>query len=128
MATDIVNAIKTVVSEKGISEDLVRHTIEELLFAAYKKKYGTADNVEIKFSDEGVAMYARKKIVEELYNPVDEIELDQARQYNSDADIGDELLIKIDLHDFDRSAIQSAKQKAQQSLRDIQKDTLYSEF
>ncbi|MGI9257065.1 MAG: transcription termination factor NusA, partial [Salinispira sp.] len=128
MASDIIDAIRAVVAEKGISEDLVRHTIEEFLLAAYKKKYGASDNAVIKFSDDDVSIYARKAIVEEVLNPIEEIELSEAQKYNSDADIGDELLIKIEPKTFDRSAIQSAKQRAQQELRDIQKDTLYSEF
>ena len=37
-------------------------------------------------------------------------------------------MIEINPKDFDRVAIQSAKQKAKQTLREIQKDTLYSEF
>jgi N utilization substance protein A len=42
--------------------------------------------------------------------------------------VGDELLIEINPKEFDRVSVQSAKQKARQSLREIQKDTLYSEF
>jgi N utilization substance protein A len=42
--------------------------------------------------------------------------------------VGDELLIEIDPQKFDRIAVQSAKQKAKQTLREIQKDTLYSEY
>ena len=38
------------------------------------------------------------------------------------------MLIEVNPRDFDRVSIQSAKQKARQSLREIQKDTLYSEF
>jgi N utilization substance protein A len=38
------------------------------------------------------------------------------------------LLIEIDPKEFDRVAIQTAKQKARQAIREIQKDTLYSEF
>ena len=54
--------------------------------------------------------------------------LQDALEYNDDAELGDELLIEINPRDFDRVSIQSAKQKARQSLREIQKDTLYSEF
>ena len=127
MASDIADAIKALVSEKGISEELVMHTIEEFLLAAYKKTYGTTDNAVVRFDDD-VSIYARKEIVEEVYNPVDEIELEEAKRLNADGEIGDELLVKINPMDFDHSAIQSAKQSARQNLRDIQKDTLYSEF
>ncbi len=130
MASGLADAIRALVSEKGISEDLVIQTIEEFLLAAYKKTYGTADNAVVKFDDENgeVAIYAQKEIVEDVYNPVSEIELDEAKQLNSEAEIGDELLIEIDPTEFDRVAVQSAKQKARQTLREIQKDTLYSEF
>ena len=128
MASGITDAIKSLITERGISEELVMQTIEEFLLAAYKKTYGTADNAVIKFDDDEVSIYARREIVEEVYNPVDEIEFAEAKKLNADGEIGDELLIKIDPKEFNRSAIQSAKQRARQDLRDIQKDTLYSEF
>ena len=128
MASDVMNAIKALVADKGISEELIMGTVEEFLFAAYKKTYGTMDNAVVKFDGDDVAIYARKAIVDEVYNPVDEIELAEAKGLNADSEIGDELLIKINPMEFDRAAIQSAKQKARQNLRDIQKDTLYSEF
>lgn len=130
MASGLAEAIRALVSEKGISEELVVRTIEEFLLAAYKKTYGTTDNAVVKFDDENgeVAIFAQKEIVEDVYNPVSEIELDEAKLLNAEAEIGDELLIEIDPKEFDRVAVQSAKQKARQTLREIQKDTLYSEF
>ena len=65
---------------------------------------------------------------EEIQDPALEVSLADALAYNDDAELGDELLIEINPRDFDRVSIQSAKQKAHQSLREIQKDTLYSEF
>jgi N utilization substance protein A len=66
--------------------------------------------------------------VEEVEDPVLEIDLDEALEYNEECEVGDELLIEIDPQKFDRIAVQSAKQKAKQTLREIQKDTLYSEY
>ncbi len=130
MAAGLADAIKGLVQEKGISEELVIKTIEDFLLAAYKRKFGTSDNAVVKFSEDGsdVGIYARKSIVEEVDDPVTEIELEEALQYNEECEIGDELLIEINPQEFDRVAVQSAKQKAKQTLREIQKDTLYSEF
>lgn len=130
MATGLADAVKQLVQDKGISEELVRKTIEDFLLAAYKKKYGTADNAVVRFNEEGdeVTLSARKRIVEEVMDPVDEISLDEALEFVDDCEIGDELLIEINPLEFDRVAIQSAKQKAKQTLREIQKDTLYSEY
>ena len=60
--------------------------------------------------------------------PVYEMPLSEALELNEECEVGDELLIEINPKEFDRVSVQSAKQKARQSLREIQKDTLYSEF
>jgi N utilization substance protein A len=130
--TDFSDAIKQIQENRGISRELVLKTIEEFLLAAYKKKYGTSDNALVRFNDDmsNVAIYAKKQIVtlDDYYDPVIEIPIEEALAYNEDCEVGDELLIEINPREFDRSAIQSAKQKAWQNLKEIQKDTLYSEF
>jgi N utilization substance protein A len=132
MQSDLSQAIKQLVQERGIPEDLVMSTIENFLLAAYKKKYGVVDNAVVRFSDDGteVTLFAKKKIVldDDLDDPVYDIPLSEALELNEDCEVGDELLIEINPKEFDRVSVQSAKQKARQSLREIQKDTLYSEF
>jgi len=130
MSAGLADAIRAVVQDKGISEDLLIKVIEEFLLAAYKRKYGHADNAVVQFTDDGneVTLFAQKVIVEDVEDPVVEIALADALVLNEECEIGDELLIEIDPQGFDRVAIQSAKQKARQRIREIQKDTLYSEF
>ncbi len=132
MSSELADAIRQLVQDRGISEELVMKTIEEFLLAAYKKRFGTMENAVVRFSEDGsdVTIFAQKKIVDEdeLYDPVTEISLKDALEYDSECEIGDELLIEINPMEFDRVAVQSAKQKARQTLREIQKDTLYSEF
>jgi N utilization substance protein A len=130
MSSEMALAIRQLVQERGISEELVHRTIEESLLAAYKRKYGTSDNAVVRFSEDGtdVTIFAQKSIVDEVEDPVLEISLADAREYNEESEVGDELLIEINPREFDRISIQSAKQKTKQALREIQKDTLYSEF
>jgi N utilization substance protein A len=113
-----------------MSEDLILRTIENTLLAAYKRRFGNADNAIVRFDDENreVSIYAKKQIVDGVYDPVSEIDLEEARELNPDAEIGDEILIEVDPRDFDRVSVQSAKQTAHQSIREIQKDSLYSEY
>ena len=130
MATDMSDAIHQLIQDRGISEELILKTIENTLVAAYKRKYGAAENAIVRFSEDNreVSIYAQKKIVDGVYDPVAEIDLEEARELNHEAEIGDELLIEVDPKDFDRISVQSAKQTAHQSIREIQKDTLYSEY
>lgn len=132
MASDLSEAIRLFEQEKGIPKELVLKTIEELLFAAYKKKYGTTENIIVRFNNEEteVAVFSKKKIVDDddLNDEVLEIALSDALAYNAECEIDDELLIEINPKDFERIAVQSAKQRTKQKIREIQKDTLYSEF
>jgi N utilization substance protein A len=130
MSDEMGLAIRQLIEERGISQDLVIRTIEETLLAAYRRKFGTEENAVVRVNEEGseIAIFAQKRIVETVDDSVFEISLDDAVAYNEDAEVGDELLIEINPREFDRVAIQSAKQRARQTLRDIQKDTLYSEF
>src|SRR6056297_2550950 len=130
MTSGLADAIRGLVQDRGSPEELVRKTIEDFLSAAYKKKFGTTENAVVRFSEDGseVAIFAQKEIVEDIEDPVSEIDLEEALDYNEECEIGDELLIEVNPKTFDRIAVQSAKQKAKQTLREIQKDTLYSEF
>lgn len=130
MSAEMAEAIRQLVQEKGIDEDLVFRMIEDTLKAAYKRKYGINDNAVVSFNAEhtDVSIYSRKTIVDGVYNPVIEIELEEALELDPECEVGDELLIEVDPREFDRISVQSAKQTAHQSIRDIQKDSLYSEY
>ena len=117
--------------ERGLSEELIRKTIENTLVAAYKKRFGTDENAVVRFEgSKQVSIFSKKKVVEhdDVYNPVDEIDLHEARELDPEAEVGDEMLVPVDASEFNRQSVQLAKQTARQSIKEIQKDSLYSEF
>jgi len=130
MANEFSEAVKHLVADKGISEELVLKTIEMALLAAYKKKYGTTANAETVIDEENdlVKIYSKKEIVEKIGDPVFQIELGDAKKLHSGAEIGDELLIELKPEDFGRIAAQTAKQVVRQRLKEIEKDVVYNEF
>jgi len=132
MATDLSEAIQALMGEKGISEELVMSTIENILRAAYKSKFDTEDNCVVQFNDDhtSVELLSKKKVVDEdnWYSEVNQIPLEKAKELSPDCEIGDELLIPVDLSQFNRVNVQSAKQRSRQDFREITKDTLYQEY
>jgi len=126
----MAEAIRQLIYEKGISEELVLKTVEDSLMAAYKKRFGTSENAVVRFKDdyEGVEILARKTIVEELDDPVLEIELSEAKQWSDEAEVGDILELPIDPREFDLQEVMLAKQTTRQNLREISRDTLYAEY
>ena len=126
-------AIREMINEKNISQELVLNTIRDFIRAAYKRKYGTDENVHIEFSDDlnSILVSAEKTVVaeENYYHEVTEIPLDEAKELaGENVEIGDTLLIPLDINTFDRGSVQSAKQKAQQSFKEIKNSVVYSTF
>ncbi|MGB4587472.1 MAG: transcription termination factor NusA [Rectinemataceae bacterium] len=132
MASDMAEAIRQLISEKGISEELIVNTLQEALLAAYKKKFGTSDNAIIRFREnyEGVDIYSKKVIVDEddLEDEVLQMTLEEARNYAEDAEVGDILELPVDPQEFDLQSVMVAKQTTRQNFRDISRDTLYAEY
>ncbi|MBO8451251.1 MAG: transcription termination/antitermination protein NusA [Spirochaetes bacterium] len=130
MSSEMADAIRQLVQEKGIDEELVFKMIEDTLKAAYKRKFGRNDNAVVQFNEDhsDVSIYSKKTVVDGVYDPLIEIELEEALELDPECEVGDELLIEVNPKDFDRVSVQSGKQTAHQSVRDIQKDSLYSDF
>ncbi len=130
MTNEFAEAVKQLVVNKGISEELVLKTIEMALLAAYKKRFGTTSNAETYLDEDNhiVKIYSKKKIVHTVDDPVFEIALDDALKLHSGAEIGDELLIEVKPEDFGRIAAQTAKQVVRQRLKEIEKDVVYNEY
>ena len=132
MNSELSDSIRAITQDKGISSELVQKVVEEFLLAAYKKTYGTIDNAVVKFGEDlgEVTISAKQVVVEDddLYDPVGEIELNDAKALNEEATVGDEILIEIDPMEFDRSSVHTAKQRAKQYLRDIHSSCLYTPY
>jgi N utilization substance protein A len=132
LGKDMSQAIRQLNQDRGIPEELILRTIEDTLIAAYRQRFGRAENAVVRFDDETkeVSIYAQKKIVEhdDVYDELLEIDLDDARELDPEAEVGDEMLVEIDPKEFDIKEVQSAKQTAHQTIRNIQNDSHYSEF
>ena len=128
MSSQMAEAIRQLIQEKGLPEKAVLTMIEDTLKAAYKRKFGTCENAVVEFAEDlsEVYLYSKKIVVDGAYDLTTEIELEDAKKLGEDFEVGDEIAIQIDPKDFDRSIIQTGKQTARQSLSEIQKDRLFA--
>ena len=127
--SDMSEAIRELIEEKGVSAESVKQTVEAAIKAAYKKTFGTADNCEVQFAEDlsDVSVYSKKVIVDGVYDPVTEIELEDALKMSDECEIGDEILILVDPKTFERSAVSTGKQAAHQGLSESFKNNLLAE-
>ncbi len=128
--SEMAEAIRALIDEKGYSEASVKQIIENALKAAYKRTYGTSDNAIVKFAEDmsDVSIYSRKTVVDGVYDPVTEIELEEAKQLSDEVEVGDEIDILEDPKSFARSAVSTGKQTAHQGLNETVKDSLYNQY
>jgi N utilization substance protein A len=68
-----------------------------------------------------IKIFAEKEVVEEVENPVTEVALEEARQYNADAELGSLVMVDATPADFGRVAAQTARQVIQQRIRDAER-------
>jgi len=131
MAFDMVEAMTLIAREKNIDFDSVVETLEASLLAAAKKKYAYTDNISFKFDRKANELYmiASKKVVNQINDPNTEIALVDAKGYDPDAELGDDLEIYLDYEvEFGRNAINSAKQILIQKIREVEHERIYAEY
>jgi N utilization substance protein A len=75
-----------------------------------------------------VKVYAQKTVVEEVYNDLLEISLEEARKINKKYQIGDIVDIEVTPKNFGRIAAQTAKQVVIQRIREAERNVIYEEF
>jgi N utilization substance protein A len=134
MNQEFIEALKEIVKEKGISEDLLFTTIEDALVAAYKKNYanlgGNNQNVKVTMNRENgeIHVYSQKKVVDEVYDEVNEISLEEAKDIDPNYNIEDVVSIEVTPKKFGRVAAQAAKQVVIQRIKEEERRIIYSEF
>lgn len=129
-ALDIVASISAVTKEKSISMELVLDSLKDALTTAAKKYLCTPINVEAKVDrDKGtIEVYTRQIVVAEIEDPEMQISIEDAKAIDEDIEIGDELVQDLDIEQFGRMAIQTAKQVIIQRVREAEREKIFSDY
>ncbi|MBM6618405.1 transcription termination factor NusA [Bacillus suaedaesalsae] len=130
MSSELLDALVILEKEKGISKDVLLDAIEAALISAYKRNFNQAQNVRVDVNLERGTMlvFARKDVVDEVFDPRLEISVEQARLINPNYVVGDVLEIEVTPKDFGRIAAQTAKQVVTQRVREAERGVIYTEF
>lgn len=134
MNEEFVGALKELVKEKGISEDLLFTTIQDALVAAYKKNYANlhtnAQNVKVIMDRETgeIKVYAQKVVVDEVYDDVTEISLEDAKAIRPTLEVDDIVDLEVTPKNFGRVAAQLAKQVVTQRIKEAERGIIYDEY
>jgi N utilization substance protein A len=130
MNSDFMDALLTLEREKGINKDVILEAIEAALISGYKRNFSQAQNVRVDINrDNGkIRVFARKVVVEEVFDSRLEISLEDAKNINPNYDVDDIVEIEVTPKDFGRIAAQTAKQVVTQRVREAERGIIYADF
>lgn len=128
MPSNLNYIIDQVGKDKGIGRKVIIEALEQAVLTASRKKYGHQGEIEVHFNEEvgEVELFQFKQVVEEVTNASAEISLEEARELDNEAQIGDSLGVKLNT-DFGRIGAQTAKQVIIQKVRDAERENVYNE-
>ncbi|HHW70470.1 MAG TPA: transcription termination/antitermination protein NusA [Clostridiales bacterium] len=130
MNGEFLGAINQISSEKDIDKEVLLEAIEAALVSAYKKNFGTAQNVRVNIDREtgAVKVYALRKVVEQPKDEFLEISLEEARKFDKNYKLGDFFEQEVTPKNFGRIAAQNAKQVVVQRIREAERLSIYEKF
>ncbi len=122
--------IDQVAKDKGINSAEIIAALEEAMKQAARKETGTEREVEARYNAElgEIELFEFRQVVEEISDPSTQIALERAREFDPDAEVGDEIGVKLDTTGFGRILAQTAKQVIIQRIREAERDNVYEEY
>ena len=130
MNSEFMIAINELVKEKGISKEVLIEAIESALVSAYKKNYGTSQNVRVSIDREtgDVDVLMRRDVVEEVEDEFTEISIEDALEIDPRYQVGDAVEYQVTPKDFGRIAAQTAKQVVVQRIREAERGMIFDSY
>lgn len=130
MNGDFIQALTELEKDKHIPKDILLEAIETALVSAYRKNYGTSQNVRVSIDNEtgDIDVFMRKDIVEEVEDDRVEISLEEAREIDRRYQTGDAVEYRVTPKDFGRIAAQTAKQVVIQRIREAERSMVFDDY
>ncbi len=130
MNRELISVIDELGRQKGIEKSRVIGAIEAAIQMAAKKRFGQAENIQVEIDSKTgeISVVSKKIIVDAVTNPKTEVSLQEARQFDSEAEVGDEIGSLIEMSDLGRIAAQTAKQVIFQKVREAEWEAVQKEY
>ena len=130
MNRELISVIDELGRQKGIDKSRVIGAIEAALQMAAKKRFVQAENIQVEIDSKTgeISVVSKKIIVDAVTNPKTEVSLQEARQFDSEAEVGDEIGSVIEMSDLGRIAAQTAKQVIFQKVREAEWEAVQKEY
>jgi transcription termination/antitermination protein NusA len=127
---ELLRVAEAVAQEKGITTGEVIQAMEQAVQTAARRKYGQEHEIvsEIDRKSGDIKLYRVLEVADHVEDFAKQIGIDDARERNPAAQLGDQILDPLPPIDLGRISAQSAKQVIVQRVRDAERERQYNEF
>lgn len=127
---ELLQIADAVAREKSIDRTIVIEAMEDAIQKAAKSRYGSENDIRCEIDPQtGEARLTRVvTVVEEVENDATEINLEDAKARNPEAELNDQIAEALPPLEFGRVAAQNAKQVIVQKVREAERERQFEEY
>ena len=129
---DLISSFGEIARSKDMDRDTLQIIVEDVFRAMLRKRYGSDEAFEIIFNPKqgDIQILHIQEVVGdwEVEDPVTEIKESEAKKIDDGFAVGDEVAGGLDVSEFGRRAVMTARQTFRQRIRDIEKEQVYQEY
>ena len=128
--TDVISAIRELTNTKQLERSELIDLLKDGLHAALVKRYGPNVRAEIGIDEMkgSIRIVVLKTVVEAVEDAGTQISLEEARYEDPEFEPGDVLEEEVPFDQFGRTAVQAAKQRIIQRVREGERTRIREEF
>jgi len=129
-SAEILAAFRELSNLKQITREELHGLLQDGIHAALAKKHGANVQAEVEINEEkgAIRIVLLKTVVEEVADDSREVTLEEARFMDPEFQVGDVMEIEVDFNEFGRTAVQAAKQRIIQRVREGERSRIRDEF
>jgi N utilization substance protein A len=129
-SAEILTAIRELTNTKQLDRAELHGLLQDGIYAALAKKHGPNVKAEVDIDEDRgtIGIVLLRTVVDEVTDPGAQVSLDEARFEDEDFQVGDVMEIPVDFAEFGRSAVQAAKQRIIQRVREGERTKIRDEF
>lgn len=129
---NFIDGMRLFEEDRKVDSEFVLETLKEAIAKTYQKHIDAPEaKVRVEIERNELHVYHQLEVVDDESDTFDEtldILLEEAKQENPDAKIGDIIEHEVDFKEIGRSAINVAKQMLKQRIKEYEKQRVYDEY
>ncbi|MBY0488259.1 MAG: transcription termination factor NusA [Gemmatimonadaceae bacterium] len=129
-SAEILTALRELSNLKQITREELHMLLQDGIHAALAKKHGANVQAEVEIDEAKgeIRIVLLKTVVDEVTDESREVTVEEARFMDPEFQVGDVMEIPVDFLEFGRTAVQAAKQRIIQRVREGERTRIRDEF